>query len=109
MSSPLLMLRRLLAQSAGRLLATAMLLTLTLGAQGEAGSWQINLKDAELDAFISEVARITGKNFVIDDAFKLDNLLALELHNFEDDVGEIVNRAQKEEKMEQALKKISST
>ena len=66
MSSPLLMLRRLLAQSAGRLLATAMLLTLTLGAQGEAGSWQINLKDAELDAFISEVARITGKNFVID-------------------------------------------
>ena len=66
MSSPLLMLRRLLAQSAGRLLATAMLLTLTLAAQGEAGSWQINLKDAELDAFISEVARITGKNFVID-------------------------------------------
>ena len=60
------MLRRLLAQSAGRLLATAMLLTLTLGAHGEAGSWQINLKDAELDAFISEVARITGKNFVID-------------------------------------------
>ena len=60
------MLRCLLARSGRRVLATAMLLTLALGAQGETGSWQINLKDAELDAFISEVARITGKNFVID-------------------------------------------
>merc|ERR1719199_61207 len=50
---------------------------------------------------------LTGVKFVIDDKFKLDNLLALQLHNFEDDVGEIVNRAQKEEKMEQALVKIS--
>ena len=52
---------------------------------------------------------LTGVKFVIDDKFKLDNLLALGLHNFEDDVGEIVNRAQKEEKMEQALKKIAGT
>ncbi len=47
--------------------------------------------------------------FVIDDKFKLEDLIRLELHKFEDDVGEIVNRAQKEEKMEQALKKIAST
>jgi dynein heavy chain, axonemal len=52
---------------------------------------------------------LTGCKFVIDENFKLENLLALQLHNFEDDVGEIVNRAQKEEKMEQALKKIAST
>lgn len=37
---------------------------------------------------------------VSDPAFKLDDLLALQLHKFEDEVGEIVDRAQKEEKME---------
>lgn len=52
---------------------------------------------------------LTGVKFVIDDKFKLEDLIRLELHKFEDDVGEIVNRAQKEEKMEQALKKIAST
>ena len=52
---------------------------------------------------------LTGVKFVIDDKFKLSDLIALQLHNFEDDVGEIVNRAQKEEKMEQALKKIGTT
>lgn len=45
----------------------------------------------------------TGVQFVIDDAFKLDDLLALELHKFEDEVGEIVDRAQKEAKMEVRL------
>jgi dynein heavy chain len=52
---------------------------------------------------------LTGVKFVIDDKFKLEDLIKLELHKFEDDVGEIVNQAQKEEKMEQALKKIGST
>jgi dynein heavy chain len=33
---------------------------------------------------------LTGVKFVIDDAFKLDNLLSLGLHNFEDDVSENV-------------------
>ena len=37
---------------------------------------------------------------MIDDKFSLDNLLALELHKFEDEVGEIVDCAQKEAKME---------
>ncbi|MBL6714835.1 MAG: type II secretion system secretin GspD [Pseudomonadales bacterium] len=49
-----------------RLLAVVVLLGAGLLTHAETGSWQINLKDAELDAFISEVARITGKNFVID-------------------------------------------
>ena len=31
---------------------------------------------------------LTGIKFVIDDKFKLDNLIALQLHNFEDDVSE---------------------
>lgn len=48
-------------------------------------------------------------SFVIDDKFKLDDLLALELHKFEDEVGEIVDRAQKEEKMEQSLGKLRET
>lgn len=46
-------------------------------------------------------------NFNVNDpAFKLDDLLKLELHKFEEEVGEIVDRAQKEEKMEQALIKL---
>lgn len=43
---------------------------------------------------------------VEDPAFKLADLLALELHKFEDEVSEIVDRAQKEEKMEVGLKKL---
>jgi dynein heavy chain, axonemal len=46
---------------------------------------------------------------VYDSKFKLDDLLALELHKFEEEVGEIVDRAQKEEKMEQSLKKLGET
>ncbi len=48
----------------------------------------------------------TQVQFVIDAAFKLDDLLRLELHQFEEEVGEIVDRAQKEEKMEQTLAKL---
>jgi dynein heavy chain len=42
----------------------------------------------------------TGVHFVIDNKFKLDDLLALQLFKYEDEVGEIVDRAQKEAKME---------
>lgn len=42
----------------------------------------------------------------INDTFKLDDLLKLELHKYEEEVGEIVDRAQKEEKMEMSLKKL---
>lgn len=41
--------------------------------------------------------------------FKLGDLLALELHKFEEEVGEIVDRAQKEEKMETGLAKLDET
>lgn len=44
--------------------------------------------------------------FVLDASFKLDDLLKLELHKFADEVGEIVDCAQKEEKMEQGLAKL---
>ena len=52
---------------------------------------------------------VTGKQFVIDDQFSLDSLLALELHKFEDEVGEIVDCAQKEAKMEVSLAKLEVT
>ena len=42
----------------------------------------------------------------MDANFKLDDLLKLELHKFADEVGEIVDCAQKEEKMEQGLAKL---
>jgi len=48
----------------------------------------------------------TGKQFVMDDKFKLDDLLALELHKFEDEVGEITDQAGKEAKMEVQLAKL---
>lgn len=47
--------------------------------------------------------------FVLDASFKLDDLLKLELHKFADEVGEIVDCAQKEEKMEQGLAKLKVT
>ena len=43
---------------------------------------------------------------MLDANFKLDDLLKLELHKFADEVGEIVDCAQKEEKMEQGLVKL---
>ena len=48
----------------------------------------------------------TKVQFVLNNNFKLDDLLKLELHKFEEEVGEIVDRAQKEEKMEQGLAKL---
>lgn len=39
-------------------------------------------------------------HFVLDEHFRLEDLLRLQLHKYAEDVGEIVDRAQKEEKME---------
>lgn len=39
-------------------------------------------------------------SFTLDASFRLSDLLKLELHKYAEDVGEIVDRAQKEEKME---------
>ena len=53
---------------------------------------------------------LTGKQFdETSPTFDLKTLNELHLDEFEEDVGEIVNRAQKEEKMEMALTKIEAT
>jgi len=39
-------------------------------AQAEENDWQINLKEADIGAFISQVADITGKSFVVDPRVK---------------------------------------
>jgi dynein heavy chain, axonemal len=57
-----------------------------------------------------QLMELTKKDFdVYNKDFRLDDLLNLELHKFEEEVGEIVDRAQKEEKMEQALGKLEET
>lgn len=50
------------------LLLTAVLAIPSLQAQED--SWQINLKEADIEAFISQVADITGKSFVLDPRIK---------------------------------------
>ena len=47
------------------LLAAAPLVA-TISTQTQAQTWKINLRDADLTAFINEVADITGKNFAVD-------------------------------------------
>jgi dynein heavy chain len=59
------------------------------------------------DRHWQSLMKTTGVTFVIDANFKLDDLLALQLHKFEDEVGEIVDCAQKEAKMEVSLKKLN--
>ena len=62
------------------------------------------------DRHWAELMRVTSKTFdVTDPTFKLSDLLDLGLHEFGDDVGEIVDQAQKEEKMEQTLKTLDET
>lgn len=51
----------------------------------------------------------TKVHFIVNESFSLDDLLSLQLHKFEDEVGEIVDRAQKEEKMETSLEKLEET
>ena len=58
------------------------------------------------DRHWSSLMKVTGKEFTIDEKFSLDNLLALELHKFADEVGEIVDCANKEAKMEVSLAKL---
>ncbi len=50
------------------LLLTTLLAIPSLQAQED--SWQINLKEADIEAFISQVADITGKSFVLDPRIK---------------------------------------
>ena len=50
-----------------------------------------------------------GVSFVMDENFTFGGLLALKLHEFEDDVMEIVDKAQKELTIEKQLAKITET
>lgn len=52
-----------------RHLALAVLLALSCVASAQE-NWQINLKEADISAFISQVADITGKSFVVDPRVK---------------------------------------
>jgi dynein heavy chain len=61
------------------------------------------------DRHWKQLMRATGKNFTKDDSFTLGNLLQLGLHNFVEEVGEIVDRAQKELLIEKQLAKIEDT
>jgi general secretion pathway protein D len=49
--------------------ALMVLLAFSVSVQAQ-DSWQINLKDADISAFISQVADITGKSFVVDPRVK---------------------------------------
>ena len=61
-----------------------------------------------------KLMEITGATLPVIDGkfapeFCLANLLALQLHKYVDDVGEVVDQANKEDKMEQTLKKLDET
>ncbi|SPL71810.1 type II secretion system secretin GspD [Acinetobacter stercoris] len=47
-------------------LVAAAPLVMTVSSVAHAQTWKINLRDADLTAFINEVADITGKNFAVD-------------------------------------------
>jgi dynein heavy chain len=53
-----------------------------------------------------KLMRVCGKTFAMDAKFKLDHLLALKLHEFQDSVGEIVEQARQELKIDNQLQKI---
>lgn len=64
--------------------AFVIMLLVSAGAQAAQDSWQINLKEADIGAFISQVADITGKSFVVDPRVKGKvNVLSSEAMNQE--------------------------
>ena len=53
-----------------RTLLLALLLPLAAVAQESQGTWRLNLKDADIRAFVTQVADITGYSFVVDPRVK---------------------------------------
>jgi general secretion pathway protein D len=47
-----------------------LLLPTSLPAQGQEQTWKINIKNADIQEFVAQVAAITGKTFVIDPRLK---------------------------------------
>lgn len=62
-------------------------------------------------AFLNEcvVRRVVQVKFVMDDNTTLADLLSLKLHNYEDEVRNIVDKAVKEMSMEKVLKELNTT
>ena len=59
------------------------------------------LQDSSIrDRHWQQLMTMTGVRFTMDEQTTLADLLALELHNFEDEVTEIVDKARKEMGME---------
>ena len=48
----------------------AFLLFLSFGVAAESGTWRINLKNADIREFVTQVSTITGKSFIIDPRVK---------------------------------------
>ena len=61
------------------------------------------------DRHWKQVMKACGTDFKMDDSFTFGSMLALELHKFEDDVLEIVDRATKELGIEKQLAKLADT
>jgi len=61
------------------------------------------------DRHWNQLMRACGVQFTMDDKFTFGGMLDLELHRFEDDVLEIVDRAQKELTIEKQLAKLTET
>ena len=53
-----------------RALVMALLLPLMTVVQAQEGTWRLNLKDADIRAFVTQVADITGYSFVVDPRVK---------------------------------------
>ena len=53
-----------------RALVLALLLPLMTVAKAQEGTWRLNLKDADIRAFVTQVADITGYSFVVDPRVK---------------------------------------
>ena len=54
--------------------------------------------------------KATGKNFDVNsDTFTLENLFAMELHNYVDTISEIVGSANKELNIEKSLEEVVTT
>jgi dynein heavy chain len=64
--------------------------------------------DAMRERHWKKLMRICGKTFVMDDKMSLGVLLSLELHKFADPVGEVVEQARMEIKIDKALQRIET-
>ena len=64
--------------------------------------------DAMRERHWKKLMRICGKSFVMDDKLTLGVLLSLELHKFADPVGEVVEQARMEIKIDKALQRIET-